>query len=143
MLDINQHLALGYKRWMTGFDEGAYGAFPAGELIFAERGEIDEDFWTSRWELAGGRIYGGRKIAMLADPVWQRISVYGQPWEPFDCIGATGQEAVSISEVEEFGVTWSEAMEFRPLPRDAFFYFRDLPDWLGEWPALQALAEGG
>jgi len=139
IVNNNYFLALGAGRWRSGFDDGAYDAFPAAELI-ADCGEIDEEFWTERWMAAGGKSYAGRRIAMLSDPVWLRISVYGVPWEPFDCIGATTQQSVSREEVEELGVKWTESMEVQPVMSDSIFFFRDLPDWQGEWKALKALA---
>lgn len=129
----------GFHRWKTGFLEGCYEAFPACELFVAEPEHVDADYWRERWMAKGGRIYDGRMIAMKADVVWQRASVFGAPWEPTDCTQALGHRDLSRKETMQLGVTWSDVMTVRPVREPRLFYFDVLPEWQGEWPALKAL----
>lgn len=40
--------------------------------------------WPTRWLAAGGQMVGGRMVAVVSDPVWERISRFGNPYPPFD-----------------------------------------------------------
>lgn len=135
--------ALGFRRWTTGFLEGAYAAFPASELCITEPERVNANYWRGRWAANGGRIYDGRMVAMKADPIWSRVSVFGLPWEPTDCIGGTAQRDLSHKETIGLGVTWSEAIPVMRGPSTQLFYFDALPEWEGEWSTLKSLVRSG
>lgn len=82
-LEQNTKSAQGFGQHVQGTAPGVIDAFPAQELYRAEDREEPRD-WEQRWQDAGGTIYGGRMIAMKADPVWEKISAFGVAWPPYD-----------------------------------------------------------
>lgn len=95
--------AANFARWKAGQDSTALDNFPAQELLRVED-RIEKRDWRARWTAAGGRLYGGRMIALKTDPVWTRISRFNTPWPPFDFGSGMGVESVSREDAEQLGL---------------------------------------
>lgn len=57
--------------------------FPAQELKRGGARKKPRD-WKKRWQDAGGKLVEGRMVALVDDPIWARISRWGDPLPPFD-----------------------------------------------------------
>jgi hypothetical protein len=101
--DHNVRQAGEYARWTNGQDPAVLDEFPAQELVREEPREKPRD-WQTRWLSAGGRIYGGRMIALKSDPVWEAISRFGTPYPPFDFGSGMGIQDVDRTEAEALGL---------------------------------------
>lgn len=99
----NLQAARGYGWWREGQDSDALDAFPAQELLREEDRREPRD-WVRRWAEAGGRLFGGRMIALKSDPVWGRISRFGTPWPPYDFGSGMGVEDIERAEAEALGL---------------------------------------
>lgn len=101
VIKTNVEMAQGYGQWRQG--QETLEAFPAQELFRAEDREEPRD-WLTRWQGAGGRLYGGRMIALKDDPIWEEISAFGQPYPPFDFNSGMWVRDVSREEALSLGV---------------------------------------
>ena len=103
IIRTNVEQARGYVRHLDGMKPGAFAAFPGQELIRVRERKEKRD-WATRWKNAGGRFYNGRMIALRDDPIWERISVFGNPFPPFDWGSGMGVRAVSRRDCVALGV---------------------------------------
>ena len=103
IIRTNVEQARGYVRHLDGMKPGAFAAFPGQELIRVRERKEKRD-WATRWKNAGGRFYSGRMIALRDDPIWERISVFGNPFPPFDWGSGMGVRAVSRRDSIALGV---------------------------------------
>ena len=103
IIDTNAGMAAGYVQAELANSHGARMAFPAQELLRFEERETPRD-WKTRWTAAGGKLYGGRMIALKGDPIWIGISRFGNPYPPFDFNSGMGVEDVAYDEAVELGV---------------------------------------
>jgi hypothetical protein len=77
--------------------QGTFELFPALEL--KRRGSRKHPRnWKRRWTDAGGKLYGGRMIALVDDPIWAKISRWGNPLPPFDYNSGMGLAKISLAE---------------------------------------------
>lgn len=77
--------------------------FPAQELLRVEWRKDPRD-WRKIWREAGGQFYNGRMIAKRNDPIWTRISDFGNPYPPFKYNSGMGVEDIPFLEAVELGV---------------------------------------
>ena len=103
IIKTNVEQARGYVRHLDGMKPGAFAAFPGQELIRVRERKAKRD-WSARWKKAGGQFYNGRMIALRDDPIWERISVFGNPFPPFDWGSGMGVRAVSRRDCVALGV---------------------------------------
>ena len=103
IIKTNVEQARGYVRHLDGMKPGAFAAFPGQELIRVRERKEKRD-WATRWKNAGGQLYNGRMIALRDDPIWERISVFGNPFPPFDWGSGMGVRAVSRRDSIALGV---------------------------------------
>ena len=103
IIKTNVEQARGYVRHLDGMKPGAFAAFPGQELIRVRERKAKRD-WSARWKKAGGQFYNGRMIALRDDPIWERISVFGNPFPPFDWGSGMGVRAVSRRDSIALGV---------------------------------------
>ena len=82
-LEQNARSAQGFGQHVQGTAEGVIDAFPAQEL-YRQEDRNEPRNWEQRWQDAGGQIFGGRMIALKADPIWVAISAFGVAWPPYD-----------------------------------------------------------
>ena len=103
IIKTNVEQTRGYVRHLDGMKPGAFAAFPGQELIRVRERKEKRD-WATRWKNAGGQFYNGRMIALRDDPIWERISVFGNPFPPFDWGSGMGVRAVSRRDSIALGV---------------------------------------
>ncbi len=84
IIKTNVAQARGYMQFAEGMSPGAFAAFPAQEFTRIRHSRKPRQDWPQRWAKAGGKTYGGKMIALKDDPVWERLSVFGNPFPPFD-----------------------------------------------------------
>lgn len=103
VLKTNVEMAQGYGGWRQSQDPAALDQFPAQELFRAEGREKPRD-WITRWQGAGGQLFGGRMIALKNDPIWTDISAFGLPYPPFDFNSGMWVRDVDRDEAMQLGV---------------------------------------
>ena len=105
IVETNASLATGYIRHVADTQPGALAAFPAKELFRPaySRPQTPRN-WLARWQQTGGKVYSGRMIALATDPVWSKISRFGNPYPPFDFNSGMETRAVSRSECLSLGI---------------------------------------
>lgn len=124
ILKTNVEQARGYIRHLEATTPGGFAAFPAQELIRVRQRRQPRD-WRKKWADAGGKIFGGRMIALKDDPVWTRISRFGTPYPPFDFGSGMGVRGVSRKDAIALGVIVDEELkekvdEIRKTPSPGF-----------------------
>jgi len=127
ILDTNLQQAQGYGQALQGAQADVLDEWPAQELIRVTDSAVPRD-WPARWAAAGGRFYGGRMIALKADPLWVRLSRFGQPYPPFDFNSGMETQDIDRDEAEALGLIAVDA----PAPAP------DLPDFNAELQATPA-----
>ena len=105
---MNVEEAREYARYVRGQDAAALDMYPAQEFLRVEDRRVPRTDWQTRWRAAGGKIYGGRMIALKSDPVWTNLSRFGRPYPPFDFGSGMGVEDIDRD----------EAIELKLLPDD-------------------------
>lgn len=105
---MNVEEAREYARYVRGQDTDALDMYPAQEFLRVESRRVPRTDWQSRWRAAGGKIYGGRMIALKSDPVWTNLSRFGRPYPPFDFGSGMG-----VGDIDR-----DEAIELKLLPDD-------------------------
>ena len=116
IIKTNVAQARGYMQFAEGMSPGAFAAFPAQEFTRIRHSNTPRKDWPQRWAKAGGKVYGGKMIALKDDPVWERLSVFGNPFPPFDW-GVDRKTAIRlglISDEELRGKT--AALREKPVP---------------------------
>lgn len=119
ILQTNVRQARGYVQHLEATTEGALLATPGQELLRVRRRRVHRD-WLTRWTNAGGRLYDGRMIALKTDPIWTRISRFGNPYPPFDFGSGMGVEGVGRRECIRLGVISPDDPPQKVPPRDDF-----------------------
>jgi hypothetical protein len=89
--------------YLSGQDPDILDAWPAQELVRLHAVKVPRD-WPERWSAAGGKMFGGRMIALKTDPIWQAISRFGRPFPPFDYNSGMGLEEIDREEAESLGL---------------------------------------
>jgi hypothetical protein len=95
--DIQIEKAQEFAKWKMEQDPDVLNAFPAQELIRVSDRKKKRD-WLRRWADAGGRLHGGRMIALKTDRIWIKLNRFGVPWPPFDYSSGMGLRDVSRRE---------------------------------------------
>ena len=110
-------------QFAEGMSPGAFAAFPAQEFTRIAHRRNQRQDWPQRWAKAGGKTYGGRMIALKDDPVWERLSVFGNPFPPFDWGSGMGVLDVDRKTAIQLGLVSDEelrgktaALREKPLP---------------------------
>ena len=110
IIKTNVAQARGYMQYAEGMSPGAFAAFPAQEFTrIAHRNNQRQD-WPQRWAKAGGKVYGGKMIALKDDPVWERLSVFGNPFPPFDWGSGMGVMDVDRKTAIQLGLISDEEL---------------------------------
>lgn len=123
IVKTNVAQARGYIQYAEGMSPGAFAAFPAQEFTrVAHRKNARQD-WPQRWAKAGGKTYGGKMIALKDDPVWVNLSVFGNPFPPFDWGSGMGVLDVDRKTAIRLGLVSDEelrgktaALREKPVP---------------------------
>ena len=106
----NLDQARGMIQRASGMSPGAFAAFPAQEFKRTHKRQAKRKDWPERWRKAGGKVYGGRMIALKTDPVWERLSVFGNPFPPFDWGSGMGVIDVDRKTAIELGLVSDEKL---------------------------------
>lgn len=106
----NLDQARGMIQRASGMSPGAFAAFPAQEFKRTHARRAQRKDWPERWRKAGGKVYGGRMIALKTDPVWERLSVFGNPFPPFDWGSGMGVIDVDRKTAIELGLVSDEKL---------------------------------
>lgn len=102
--DMNVQEAREYARYVRGQDADALDMYPAQEFVRVESRRVPRTDWPMRWRAAGGKIRGGRMVALKSDPVWINLSRFGRPYPPFDYGSGMGVEDIDREEAVELGL---------------------------------------
>lgn len=102
--DMNVQEAREYARYVRGQDADALDMYPAQEFLRVESRRVPRTDWPMRWRAAGGKIRGGRMVALKSDPVWTNLSRFGRPYPPFDYGSGMGVEDIDREEAIELGL---------------------------------------
>ena len=123
IIKTNVAQARGYMQYAEGMSPGAFAAFPAQEFTRIRHSRKPRQDWPQRWAKAGGKTYGGKMIALKDDPVWERLSVFGNPFPPFDWGSGMGVLDVDRKTAIRLGLVSDEdlrgktaALREKPLP---------------------------
>lgn len=112
---------LGAGKHEAGMSEVALDVNPAWELVRMIQSRVPRD-WRARWVAAGGRIYGGRMIALKTSLVWQALGdgvggyddTLGNAWPPFAFRSGMNRVSVSRKECERLGLLAKGEKVVRP-----------------------------
>ena len=102
--DIQTQHAYGKAHWATFADDDNLNAVPAQEFVRIEDRKEPRKDWPQRWRAAGGKLYGGRMIALKTDPVWANLSRFNTPWPPYDYGSGMGVQDIFRSEAVALGL---------------------------------------
>lgn len=102
--DMQTRQAYGHAQWKLDTDPENLNAAPAQEFFRAEPRIKPREDWPERWAAAGGRVYGGRMIALKTDPVWAELSRFKTPWPPYDYNSGMDVRDVYRDEAESLGL---------------------------------------
>jgi hypothetical protein len=106
-----------FAKWKMDQDPDVLDAYPAQEFIRVSPRKHARTDWVRRWKAAGGKLYGGRMIALKTDPVWKKLSRFGNPWPPFDFGSGMGVRDISRREAVKLGLL-KEGERVKPIERD-------------------------
>lgn len=126
IIKTNVAQARGYMQYAEGMSPGAFAAFPAQEFVRVRHSRRPRTDWPQQWAKAGGKMHGGKMIAMKDDPVWQRLGElgpFGNSYPPFDWGSGMGVMDVDRAEAERLGLVTREELRSKvqqlrekPLP---------------------------
>jgi hypothetical protein len=103
VVNTQLELAYGYGQYVTAMDEDVLQEWPAWELVRITPRKAPRD-WFQRWSEAGGTLHDGRMIALKTDPIWAKLSRFGNPHPPFDFNSGMGVEEVDRDTAESLGL---------------------------------------
>jgi hypothetical protein len=103
VVNTQLELAYGYGQYVAAMDEDVLQEWPAWELVRITPRKAPRD-WFQRWSEAGGTLHDGRMIALKTDPIWAKLSRFGNPHPPFDFNSGMGVEEVDRDTVESLGL---------------------------------------
>jgi len=110
MMKTNADQAKGYVTHLRATTPGAILAFPAYELVRVQQRKMPRD-WSARWKKAGAAVgwegvaaSSERMIALKTSPIWAELSVFGNPFPPFDFNSGMGLKDVKKSVCREIGL---------------------------------------
>lgn len=96
-------MAQGRAFHKRGQQKNILNAWPAKELIRIEERLKPRD-WIARWQEAGGMLIDGRMVALKNDPIWIRLSRFGQPYPPYDFNSGMGDREIDREESITLGL---------------------------------------
>jgi len=112
IVDMNSKMATGYADWSSGQSNLDY--YPAQRFERVEFREHPRDDWPERWIGAAndvnwqGVAQGNQMVALKTSPIWERLSVFGTPWEPFDWGSGMGLNDVAWDEAVSLGLVMED-----------------------------------
>lgn len=111
IVETQRQLMQGAGLQFRGHDADRLSQFPAWELVRVYSVAVPRD-WQSRWQIAGGKFYDGRMVALKGDPVWGELGSYdnfsdalGTDHPPFAFNSGMGWRELSNSECQTLNLT--------------------------------------
>lgn len=101
--DMQMRSAQGFADYKMSMDPDLLDAFPAQELL-PSTAKNPRTTWEAKWTENGGRIFGGRLVALKTDDIWSKISRFGAPWPPYDFGSTRDLRDVSRQEAIDIGL---------------------------------------
>lgn len=123
MIDTNVRQAKGYANHLQATKPGALKAFPGYELIRVRQSRQPRD-WQTRWNKAArevgfeGVARNGAMIALKTSPIWVKLSVFGNPFPPFDWGSGMGLDDVERERCKALGLVGEGIPEQEPPKLD-------------------------
>lgn len=123
MIDTNVRQAKGYANHLQATKPGALKAFPGYELIRIRQSRQPRD-WQTRWNKAArevgfeGVARNGQMIALKTSPIWVKLSVFGNPFPPFDWGSGMGLDDVERERCKALGLVGKGIPEQEPPKLD-------------------------
>lgn len=119
IIKTNVEQARGFINYAAGIEPGAFAAFPAQELRRIQHRNHERQDWPERWRRAMDKVGrkectvtpDGRMVALKTSPVWPALSVFGQPFPPFDWGSGMGVMDVSKDEAIKLGLITQEKLK--------------------------------
>lgn len=137
ILQQNVRAARGYGKWAADMHPDTLDLWPAQELVRVMSRRNPRGDWKRRWAEAGGRLYGGRMIALKTSPVWTNLSRFGVPYPPYDYGSGMGVMDIDRDQAVKLGLIGeTDPLTPEPVPFPETSEF-SLPD-LAAMPELQA-----
>jgi len=106
-----------FAKWKMDQDPDVLDAYPAQEFIRVSSRKKKRTDWVRRWGKAGGKTPKGRMVALKTDPVWKKLSRFGNPWPPFDFGSGMGTRDISRRDAVKLGLL-KEGERVKPIERD-------------------------
>jgi hypothetical protein len=133
IVDTQAALMNGRGQQLRGMETTRMDRFPAYDLVRVGS-RREQRNWASRWAIAGGRLYGGRMIALKGDAVWGELGASANfndaldtDAPPFAFGSGMGWREVGRAECVSLGVTGPDG--------------ETMEQWLGdEHPVLSTLS---
>ncbi len=97
---VQVQMANEYARWVKANDPAVLQAWPAQEFIRVQSRKVPRTNWPERFQAAGGKLINDRMVALISDPLWRKLSVFGNPYPPFDYGSGMGLRTLSRREAE-------------------------------------------
>lgn len=101
---VQVQMANEYARWVKANDPAVLQSWPAQEFIRVQARKVPRTNWPERFVAAGGKLVNGRIVALINDPAWRKLSVFGNPYPPFDFGSGMGLRSLSRRETEALGL---------------------------------------
>jgi hypothetical protein len=101
--DTARTMISSFGYWLWGVDEDVLPAFPAQAMVYIRTDAHEMVDWERNWPACGGKLYGGRMVALKWDPVWWNISAFRLPFPPFQIGSDYDVEDVDFNEATALG----------------------------------------
>lgn len=123
IVEFNTVRAQAAGQYAQSQDETALRLWPAQEFYRAEDREEIRD-WPAIWAANGGQFFEGggdypqgRMIALVNDPIWEKINAFGVPYAPFNWGSGMDVQPIDREEAESLGLIQANE-EVVPEPFD-------------------------
>jgi len=147
ILDVQTEQARSIGQTLQSTTPEALDQYPAWELLRVRASKESRD-WGARWEQAGGRLVGGRMIALKDDPVWDRLGssalfddALDTNYPPYAFGSGMGRAQVFRTEAIALGLIDRDT-QVRPEPIEMNAELKASPSIRETW-LKQALEESG
>ena len=117
IFDMAEQRTFNKARWETSNDPDLLDAYPAQELFRESPRDVPRD-WEARWAAASDAVNGegvakdGRMVALKDSPIWTELSVFDEPFPPFDYGSGMGVRDVSRVDAVEMGLLgWRDKID--------------------------------
>ena len=110
--NVNTQLKSKHRNWKIRISEDVLSMYPAMEVYLNkhEPQRITKKSLIEKWTLLGGRIFKkNRMIALKSDEIWEKFSLFGLPYPPYDIDCLVWSEDVDYMDAKKLGVFRNES----------------------------------